>query len=201
LSEKLKFVGIDLAGSEKRETGFCVMDEKLFVETKVLFKDREIVKEVKKANPKVVAIDAPLALPKGRPSLAKKYSKFGHLRKCDKELLKMGIKFFPITLGPMRKLTERGIKLKKKIEKEGFEVIETYPGGAQDILKISRKKDLKKLKEGLERIGIKGLKKDVSEHELDAVTCALVGKMYFEGNYLAVGDEKEALLILPREKK
>ncbi len=174
------------------------MDEKLFVKTKILFKDKEILEEVRKVKPKVVAIDAPLALPKGRPGLGKKYSKFGHLRECDKQLLKMGIKFFPITLGPMRKLTQRGIKLKKKLEKEGFEVIETYPGGVQDILKISRKKNLEKLRKGLERIGIKGLKKDVSEHELDAVTCALVGKMYFEGNYLAVGDEKEALLILPQ---
>lgn len=199
MSEKLKFVGIDLAGSEKRETGFCVMDERVFVNTKILFKDSEILEEVRKARPKVIAIDAPLALPKGRLGLEKKYAKFGHLRECDKQLLKMGIKFFPITLGPMRKLTLRGMNLKKMLEKDGFKVIETYPGGAQDILKIPRKRNLKKLRKGLERMGIKGFKRELNEHELDAITCALVGKMYIEGKYMALGDEKEALLILPKD--
>jgi len=193
-----KFVGIDLAGSEKRETGFCILDEKLRAKTKILFTDEEIIEEVRNAKPEVVAIDAPLALPKNRPGLEKKYSKLGHFRECDKELLKMGIKFFPITLGPMRKLTERGIKLKNKIERSGFKVIETYPGGAQDILKIPRKSNLKNLKKGLEKLGIKGLNERMNEHELDAVTCALVAKMYYEGNYLALGNKEEILLILPK---
>jgi predicted nuclease with RNAse H fold len=38
----------------------------------------------------------------------------------------------------MRKLTERGIKLRKILEKK-YEVIEVYPGATQDILKIPRK--------------------------------------------------------------
>jgi predicted nuclease with RNAse H fold len=54
-------------------------------------------------------------------------------------LLRMKIKFFPLTLGPMRKLTERGIRLKKILEKKRLDVVETYPGAAQDILKIPRK--------------------------------------------------------------
>jgi predicted nuclease with RNAse H fold len=194
----MKVVGIDLAGSEKRETGFCVLDEKLRVETCILFKDEEIIEEVKKVKPEVISIDAPLALPKGRPSLSKKYKNYPHLRECDKELLKMKIKFFPITLGPMRKLTERGIRLKKIFEKMGFKVIETFPGAAQDILKIPRKKEKEKLRKGLIKIGIKGIKKEISEHELDAITSAFVGKLYLEGNYLAIGDPKEMLIILPK---
>jgi len=194
----MKVVGIDLAGSEKRETGFCVLDEKLRVETCILFKDEEIIEEVKKVKPEVISIDAPLALPKGRPSLSKKYKNYSHLRECDKELLKMKIKFFPITLGPMRKLTERGIRLKKIFEKMGFKVIETFPGAAQDILKIPRKKEKEKLRKGLIKIGIKGIKKEISEHELDAITSAFVGKLYLEGNYLAIGDPKEMLIILPK---
>jgi len=34
--------------------------------------------------------------------------------------------------------------------------------------------------------------------ELDAVTCALVGKMYLEGNRIAVGDPAEILMVLPK---
>ena len=200
MRESLRVVGIDLAGSERRKTGFCVLDERLIARTKVLYKDGEILEEVRKVKPEVVAIDAPLALPKGRPSLAKKYSKLGHLRGCDRELLKMGIKFFPITLGPMRKLTRRGIRLRKKLEKEGFKVIETYPGAAQDILKIPRKREgIEKLRKGLIKLGVKGdvRKKEISDDELDAITCALVAKMYLDGNYLAIGDKSEILMILP----
>ncbi|MGC8812129.1 MAG: DUF429 domain-containing protein [Candidatus Aenigmatarchaeota archaeon] len=194
----MKVVGIDLAGSEKRETGFCVLDEKLKAETYVLFKDEEIIKEVERVKPKVISIDAPLALPKGRPSLSKKYKNYPHLRECDRELLRMRIRFFPITLGPMRKLTKRGIKLKKIFEEKGFEVIETFPGAAQDLLKIPRRKEKEKLRKGLIKLGIKGIKEEISEHELDAITCALVGKFYLEKNYLAIGDKKEVLMILPK---
>ncbi|MEM5794548.1 MAG: DUF429 domain-containing protein [Candidatus Aenigmatarchaeota archaeon] len=194
----MKVVGIDLAGSEKRETGFCILDKNLKAETSILFTDKEIIEEIENVKPRVVSIDAPLALPKGRPSLSKKYKNYPHLRECDKELLKMKIKFFPITLGPMRKLTERGIRLKKILEKKGFEVIETFPGAAQDLLKIPRRKEKEKLRKGLIKLGIKGIKKNVSEHELDAITCALVGKLYLEGNYLAIGDKEEVLMILPK---
>lgn len=194
----MKVVGIDLAGSEKRETGFCILDENLRVETFILLKDKEIIEEVERIKPKLISIDAPLALPKGRPSLSKKYKNYPHLRECDKELLRMRIKFFPITLGPMRELTKRGIKLKKNFEKKGFEVIETFPGAAQDLLKIPRRKEKEELKKGLIKLGIKGIKKEITEHELDAITCALVGKLYLEGKYLAIGKKEEILMILPK---
>jgi predicted nuclease with RNAse H fold len=111
----------------------------------------------------------------------------------------MKIKFFPVTLGPMRKLTERGMKLKKIIEEKGFKIIEVYPGGAQDMLKIPRKqKGIDELRKGLMKIGVKGISKMVSHDELDAITSALVGKMYIEGDYLALGNPEEGLIIMPK---
>jgi predicted nuclease with RNAse H fold len=99
----------------------------------------------------------------------------------------------------MRKLTERGIKLRKILEDEGIKIIETYPGAIQDILKIPRKnKGKERLMLGLRKFGLKGLKKRMSNHELDAATCALLGKMYLEGNYIAIGDPEEILMILPK---
>ena len=102
----MKVIGIDLAGSEKRPTGVCLMNEKMEVLVKTLFLDEEIVDYVKKLRPELVAIDAPLSIPKGRKTIDDRSGP--HLRKCDEELLRMGIKFFPITLGPMRKLTKSG---------------------------------------------------------------------------------------------
>ena len=191
----MKIVGIDLAGSERRRTGFCIMNGKLRVKVFTLFEDKEIVERCAKLKPDIIAVDAPLSLPKGRKSLKRK-SKI-HFRKCDRELYKLGIKFFPITLGPMRKLTERGMRLKKKLERMGLKVIEVYPGGAQDIFRIPRKKDKMGLLKGLKKLGVKGLREDMNEDELDAVTCALVGFLYLKRKFLAVGDPREGLIILP----
>ncbi|MEM2929080.1 MAG: DUF429 domain-containing protein [Nitrososphaerota archaeon] len=193
----MKVIGIDLAGTENRPTGFCIMDDKMNVITKILYKDREIIRNILEENPKIIAIDAPLSLPKGRRSLEKKSNI--HLRECDKELLRNKIKFFPITLGPMRELTKRGIKLKKILNKKGFEVIEVYPGGAQDLLKIPRKsKSIKGLRKGLEKLGIKGLSENMTDHELDAVTSAFTAKLYLEKKYIAYGNNDEGIIIMPK---
>ena len=106
----MSVVGIDLAGTEKRQTGFCILD-KMKAYTTVVYTDKEIIDKIKEVKPKIITIDAPLSLPKGRKSIEERTNI--HLRECDRELLKRGIKFFPITLGPMRKLTTRGIRLKK----------------------------------------------------------------------------------------
>jgi predicted nuclease with RNAse H fold len=126
----MKAVGIDLAGVEPRPTGFCVLDEKLNAQTCVLHSGKQIIDMIEQVSPDMVSIDAPLALPKDRPTLSARYRNRSHLRECDQVLLKMGIRFFPVTLGPMRKLTRRGIKLRKILENKGFRVIESYPGGS-----------------------------------------------------------------------
>ena len=193
-------MGVDLAGSESRATGYCLLEVDMRAETQILFKDSEIIQHVQRDLPDIVCVDAPLALPKGRCCLRDDCScrGRGHLRECDKTLLQMGIKFFPLTLGPMRKLTMRGIRLKKALENLGFKVIESYPGAAQDLMGLPRKKSLEKLKVGLIQRVKGGLREAVTEHELDAVTCALVGRMYLEGNYIALGDPEEVLMILPK---
>jgi len=188
----MSIIGLDLAGVESRPSGFCILD-RMKAETCLLYTDKEIVQKIEEVNPEIITIDAPLSLPKGRKSIEERTDV--HLRECDKELLRRRIKFFPITLGPMRKLTERGIKLKKILEKN-FKVIEVYPGGAQDVLKIPRKqKGLDKLRKGLEKLGIKGLKKRISDHELDAVTCAIVGKLFLEKRAETLGDPKNGIVM------
>jgi len=186
-------VGIDLAGSESRQTGFCVL-RGMKVETLIVYSDDEIIRKIEELKPELIAIDAPLSMPKGRKSINENNGI--HFRECDKELLKRKIKFFPITLGPMRKLTERGIKLKSLLKKKGFKVIEVYPGGAQDIWNIPRKQNgVEKLMEGLKSLGIKGLKKSMSDHELDAATCALVGKLFLEGKAKILGEIDDGIVI------
>src|SRR4030066_233304 len=126
-------VDLDLAGVETRPTGFCVL-RGYRAETCLVYTDEEILMKMLEASPQIIAIDAPLSLPAGRKSIEQKTTV--HLRECDKELLRRRIKFFPVTLGPMRKLTSRGISLRRILENKRFKVIEVYPGGAQDILGI-----------------------------------------------------------------
>lgn len=191
-------VGIDLAGSEKRNTGFCLMDRNMSCETMVLHADDEILAHTLEAKPAVVSIDAPLFLPKGRKSIEDRGPP--HFRECDKELLRMHIRFFPISLGPMRMLTTRGMRLRAALEEHGLEVIESFPGAIQDILHMPRKQaGLPLLARALIDYGVV-LGKPAGElngDELDAVTSALVGLLYREGNYRAIGDPAEGLMILP----
>jgi predicted nuclease with RNAse H fold len=163
-------------------------------ETTLAYEDEEILRRIEDSKPRLIAIDAPLSLPSGRKSIEQKTKV--HLRECDKELLKKGIKFFPVTLGPMRKLTSRGINLRSILEKKHYDVIEVYPGGAQDILGIPRKQQgLEKLKAGLEKLGVKGLTNRMSDHELDAVTCALVAKLFLEGCAVTYGTPEQAMVM------
>jgi predicted nuclease with RNAse H fold len=192
-------VGIDLAGSEKRNTGFCIMDSRMNCTTEVLHTDDEILGRALGAEPSVVSIDAPLFLPKGRKSIEDRGPP--HFRECDKELLRMHIRFFPISLGPMRMLTTRGMRLRATLESNGLEVIESFPGAIQDLLHMPRKQaGLPLLFRALTGYGV-ALSKPEGElngDELDAVTSALVGLLYKRGKYRAIGDPTEGLMILPQ---
>jgi len=175
------------------------MDQGLSCRTKVLYTDEEVIRETLSQEPDVVSIDAPLFLPKGRESLEVKGPP--HFRACDRELLRMKIRFFPISLGPMRKLTKRGMSLRSVFEGSGLRVIESFPGAIQDMLGMPRKQEgLEKLRMALIRYGARGEvnRNDLTGDELDAITCALVGKMLLEGDYLAIGDPEEGLMILPK---
>ena len=186
-------VGLDLAGVKSRPSGVCVLRD-MKAETSLVYSDDEVLKSIEVSEPEIVAIDAPLSLPAGRESIEQRTKV--HLRECDKELLRRGIKFFPVTLGPMRKLTSRGISLKRTLETKRFKVIEVYPGGAQDILEIPRKqRGLNRLRAGLKKVGVRGLNSRMSDHELDAVTCALVGKLHLEGKSFTYGTIDQAIVM------
>lgn len=194
-----KVVGIDLAGSERRPTGICILEGRK-ASVSVAHTDREILKTVGE-DTQVVAVDAPLSLPRERCCLRDDCPCVGraHFRACDLELRRMKIKFFPITLGPMRLLTLRGLALKGRLEKRGLRVFETYPGAAQDIWGIPRQKDPQGLKEGLKRFKLRGnwSRRGVTKDELDALTCALVAREDLRGNTVTIGDPEEGLMILP----
>ncbi len=189
-------VGIDLSADARRASGVAVTDGRR-VRTGLLHTDEELVAFVRAVRPGVVAVDAPLWLPPGRRDIHDRRGE--HFRPCDRELLRRGIRFFPITLGAMRTLTERGIRLRSLLEAEGRRVIEVFPGGAQDVLGLPRKHhDLKGLRTGLRRLGLRGIRPSATHDELDAATAAYVGWLFLQGRAEVLGDWTHGAIVLPR---
>ncbi len=189
-------LGLDLAGVPGRPTGACLLRGRKAC-TEVLHSDKEILDFSRAAKPVLIAVDAPLHLPPGRRSINDRNGK--HLRVCDEELRRRHIPFFPITLGPMRVLTERGMRLKKRMERMGLRVVEIYPGGAQDVWRIPRaKRDRPGLLRGLRRLGLLGLRAEATNDELDAASGALAGQLFLRGRAEVLGDFEHGAIILPK---
>ena len=191
-------VGIDLTGSEKRATGWAVTQGAIAT-TKCIRTDSELIAETLAANPDLVSIDSPLSLPEAHGTAGAPI-----YRKCELALKRMGISVFWCLLPSMEMLTRRGIRLATELRKAGCKVIESYPGAAQDILGIPRKKaSLEELKQGLFRAGIQGdfVTCKVTHDEVDAITSALVGLFYLADDYMALGTPNEEFLIVPRSAK
>lgn len=201
-ASKARIVGIDLTGSEARPSGWCFLNGKL-AETDAIKTDSELVTRTLEANPDLVSIDSPLSLPAGRITVFDDdpgRQEFGIMRQCERELKRRGVNVYPSLLPSMQKLTARGILLATELRKKGVPVIESYPGAAQDIMRIPRKgAGVEWLKRGLAEFGICGdyVAKQVTHDELDAITSALVGTFHLGNMSEELGNEKEAPLIIP----
>jgi len=167
--------------------------------TRCIRTDDELISQTIAAKADLVSIDSPLSLPE-------RHGTFGApiYRKCELGLKRMGISVFWCLLPSMEMLTRRGMRLARQLRESGVRVIESYPGAAQDVLGIPRKKaSLQELKWGLSRAGIAGefLTQNVSHDEVDAITSALVGLFYLADDYMALGTTTEDYLIVPRSAK
>jgi histidinol phosphatase-like PHP family hydrolase/predicted nuclease with RNAse H fold/dephospho-CoA kinase len=192
-----RVVGIDLTAGDKA-TGVAVLDAGS-VETCSLFSDEEILEFVTKQEPAIVSIDSPLGLPGGGDSID---PRAGIVRVAEHDLASVGIPAYPALIDSMRLLTQRGIRLRRAIERlpHAPYVIESYPGAAQDILCIPRKqKSLDLLREGLRRLGLSGKGLETKSHdEMDAITSAIVGRYFEAGLFEPMGIPREAQLIVPK---
>lgn len=202
LDPNLRVVGIDLTGSETRPSGWCLL-EGARAETRRIKTDDEMLARIADAAPAIVSLDSPLSLPAGRLRVDDRdptRAQFGINRECERVLRRRGVGVYPPLLPSMQALTTRGIALADHIRRMGFPVIEGFPGAAQDILGIPRKKaSVEYLRDGLTRFGVMGEFRQgrVSHDELDAITVAIVGLFYIAGRYEALGDEQEGCLIVP----
>lgn len=178
----VKVIGIDLAGLETNPSGFAILAGKKFA-TRTLHTDEQILEHCAAQKPAVVAIDAPLSLPRG-----------GNLRKADRSLIKIGFRVFPPKFSGMKSLTERGIKLARKIRKFKIDVIEVHPRTSGLIIFGTDDRRI-----WMEELGKRGYEFEggTSRHETDAAIAALTGLLYLRKRTKRIGAPNEGTIIIP----
>jgi predicted nuclease with RNAse H fold/dephospho-CoA kinase len=202
-AERSRIVGIDLTGSEARPTGWCLLDG-VKAKTQMISTDEDLIQRTIDSQPDLVSIDSPLCLPFGRQTVFDDdptRDEFGIMRFCERELKRRGVNVYPSLLPSMQKLTARGIRLAAVFRSHGLPVIESYPGAAQDVMRIPRKGAGEEwLKLGLKNFGVRGkyVNSKVTHDELDAITSALVGTFHLAELSEELGTANEPPLIIPR---
>ncbi len=179
-------IGIDLAGVEKNPTGWALWKNKV-VSTCHLYENQEILEHLTKFEPTLIAVDAPLSLPKK-----------GTMRKADREMYRHGYPVFPPRFPAMKKLTLRAIKIAQQIKREKLHIIEVHPTSTRKALKIPTK-DWKKIRNIFLHMGLKGNleTRALTSHEIDAVTAALTGYLYLQEKIDLIGDGEEGYIVVP----
>ncbi|MDE0538485.1 MAG: DUF429 domain-containing protein [Rhodospirillales bacterium] len=202
LLDDLRVVGIDITGSEQRPSGWAALRGDR-AHTEMIHTDLELVFKTIREAPNIVSIDSPLSLPVGRISVFDDdpgRKEFGIMRWCERELKRRGVNVYPCLIPSMQRVTQRGIRLANALRAMGIPVIESYPGAAQDIMDIPRKRaGLAYLAKGLADFGVTGRFADnsVTHDELDAITSAVVGLFFWSGRFEPLGNEDEDYLIIP----
>jgi len=182
----VKFVGVDLAGNPKNETGFCVLDTVNSIKrvsTTLLHSDDEIIDKIMEISPVVTAIDAPLTFN-------------GVERRCDRELRRYGA--LPVTLRGMEILAIRGSELARKLMRLNMNVIEVFSTATAKILGLYASSE-REMQKNLIDAGISGDvdKRFLTRDELDAIFAAITAYLYINKSTTSVGDDK-GRIIIPR---
>ena len=186
IPERLRTVGIDLAGAEKNPSGWAAL-EGLRARTALLASDEEIVEATARTSPDLVAIDAPLTLPE-----------VGYAREVDKAMHRLGLHVLPPLFPAMKALTLRGIRLSEALRARGLSVVEVHPASTRKVLGLPVK-GRASIQAALLELGLKGdlEERELSIHELDAITAALTASLHLLGLSEAVRAH-DGEIIIPR---
>ena len=186
IPERLRTVGIDLSGMEKNPSGWAILEGRK-ARTALLSSDEEIVEATVREEPDLVAIDAPLSLPEN-----------GYTREVDKAMHKLGLHVLPPLFPAMKALTLRGIKLSDILLSRGLSVIEVHPASTRKVLGLPVK-GRASIRAALLELGLRGdlERRELSIHELDALTAALTASLHLLGLSEPVR-ARDGEIIIPR---
>src|SRR3954470_11425317 len=198
-------VGIDLAGVEHRETGVAVLRDGRLELLASAGSDAEILALAALAGPGgVVAINAPLTRPLGRCCLdddcSCRHDPGTRSRQLERDLARIRIPTLATAL--LKVLARRGERVASAVRGLGYEPLEVYPFATLRLLGLPSKG--KRTPAGRRAIYralrplVPGLRHPrASEHQLDAVVCALTALLWRQGRTRTVGLPEEGVMIIP----
>ncbi len=198
-------VGIDLAGSDARETGIAVVRDGRLAHLASGGADAEILAHVARAGADAtVAVNAPLSIPRGRCCLRDdcpcKHDPGTRSRQLERDLLHMRVPI--LATGLIKVLAWRGLRIAALLRAAGYAPLEVYPYATLRLLGLPTAK--KKSRAGRAAIHaalrplVPGLDHPAaSEHQLDAVVCALTAHLWRQGRTRTVGAPDEGLMVIP----
>ncbi len=202
-------VGLDLAGVGHRPTGLAILRDGRLSRLGTLGDDEEVVRVVQRAGRHAtVAINAPLTRPRGRCCLDDdcpcRQDPGTRSRALERDLARMGVPALATAL--IKVLARRGARIAMALRVAGFDPLEVYPFATLKLLGLPwrGKKTVggrREIHRGLKR-WVPGLDHPgASEHELDAVACALTARLWLQGRARLVGDADEGLMVVPKPRK
>lgn len=163
--------GIDLAASPRRPTGIAVGEGDRIVYIGEVCGDDEIIDILSFYSVSLCGIDAPLTTDENR--------------EADRLLRRYGA--MSLKVPGIRKLAERGLKLKERMEKIGIEVLEVFPTATAKILGIYRKNKIEMLPEIEKFLDIPSGK--ITKHIIDAILSYYTAYLYSMGECVMVGGD------------
>jgi predicted nuclease with RNAse H fold len=198
-------VGIDLAGVPHRETGVAVLRSGRLELLTSAGDDAEILAFARMAGRwGTVAINAPLTRPLGRCCLDDdcrcRTDPGTRSRQLERELGRMGVPTLATAL--LKVLARRGERIAEAVRRIGHEPLEVYPFATLRLLGLPWQG--KKTPAGRRKIYralrplVPGLRHPrASEHQLDAVVCAMTALLWRQGRTRTVGLPEEGLMVVP----
>lgn len=212
--ETALFIGIDLTSSLRRATACVALDGELTLAwSDLLFSDADILDITASHRPHIVAIDAPLGLPKGLCCLEESCScqalMPGKGRMCESELSRRGIPcYYTTKKSIIKNMVYRAISLKHEMGARGCQVIEVYPYATKVVLfggpipSKSKPAGLSFLRQQIAKLMpqlIPHLPR--FNHDLcDALLAAYTAYLYAKGEAEIIGDPGEGAICIPAPK-
>jgi len=211
LKKGVGFLGIDLTSAEAKPSACLGLDRELkLIYCGFLYRDSNILEVVSRHGFALVAIDAPLSLPKGLCCLEEgcpcqpRAGVKG--RSCERELARLGSPcYFTTKKSIVKAMVYRGIRLRTELETRGYQVIEVYPYASK--VRLFGKSIPSKLKPD----GLIFLKQHINcllptisayvdgfnHHLCDAAIAAYTAFLHYQGKTDLCGKPEESAIYLP----
>jgi predicted nuclease with RNAse H fold len=199
-------IGIDLAGLERNPTGVAVLRAGRLERLGSVSTDGGVLEAAAPAGRGgVVAINAPLTLPLGRCCLDDdcrcRHEPGVRSRQLERELRRMGVPILATAL--IKVLARRGLRLATGLREAGGEPpIEVYPYATLRLLGLPTTGKHTQAGRGCIHAALRPLVPGLdhpraTEHELDAVVCALTAQLWLAGRARVVGLAEEGTMVVP----